>query len=225
MSGFSKEWNNVYQEELQITSWPWSDLVSLVHRYCKDQIISKGAVFELGCGAGPNIPFIQSIGMDYYGVEGSEIIVNNLHQKFPNLKEKVKIGDFTDINQFTSLPIIDIIIDRAAVTHNNLPSIKRTLEYSYSALNSGGYFIGIDWFSTKHDDFKMGVSGGDKYTRTNIRSGQFTGVGCVHFSDEKHLRNIFVNFDIISLEEKVIINYATKNKHQFSSWNIVARKK
>ena len=225
MKGFSEEWNEIYGNNLQLTSWPWSDLISLVYRYCDSVISRKGAVFELGCGSGPNIPFIRSLGMSYYGVEGSRAVVEGIHQKFPELKEKVTTGDFTSIDQFKSLPNIDIIIDRAAVTHNDLSSIKRTLEYGYNALNSGGYFIGVDWFSTKHDDFKMGVSGGDKYTRTNIRSGQFTGVGGVHFSDEKDLRNIFVNFDIISLEEKVIINYATKNKHQFSSWNIVARKK
>jgi len=223
--GFSLEWENVYKKGSQLTSWPWTDLISLIYRHCGGLIKSNGTVLELGCGAGPNIVFIKSLGMKYYGIEGSETVVKGLYKKFPELKNKVTAGDFTDINQFTSLPSIDIIVDRAAVTHNNLPSIKRTLEYSYSALNSGGYFIGVDWFSTKHDDFKMGVSGGDKYTRTNIQEGQFTNVGHVHFSDERHLRDIFVNFDIISLEEKVIINHATKNKHRFASWNIVARKK
>ena len=209
MSGFSNEWNAVYQENLQITSWPWSDLISLIYRHCKDIIEQRGAVFELGCGAGPNIPFIQSLGMDYYGVEGSPTVVNSLHEKFPELKNRVVVGDFTDHKCYINLPNIDIVIDRAAVTHNNLYAIKCTLENSFNIMRSGGYFIGIDWFST----------------RTDIESGQFSNIGNVHFSDEQHLRSLFFEFDIISLEEKVINSYEPQDKHQFSSWNIVAKKR
>jgi len=224
--GFSSEWEDVYKKRSQLTSWPWTDLVSLVYRYCKDVIKhGKGVVLELGCGAGPNIPFIKSLGMTYYGIEGSEAIVDSLHEKFPELNSQVVVGDFTSIDQFVSLPKIDIVIDSAAVTHNDFSSVSRTLDCSYSALKSGGYFIGVDWFSTNHDDFLKGVSGGDKYTRTNIQEGQFTNVGNVHFSNEEHLRSLFKKFDIISLEEKIVTNFNLKNNHKFASWNIVARKK
>ena len=71
MSGFSTEWEDIYLNGEQLTSWPWSDVISLMHRYCKDVVSKKSVVFELGCGVGPNIPFIQSLGMNYYGVDGS----------------------------------------------------------------------------------------------------------------------------------------------------------
>ena len=225
MSSFSKEWEDVYRKELQLTSWPWSSLVSLVCRYCKDSIISNGVVFELGCGYGPNIPFIQSLGMDYYGVEGSATVVSKLHQKYKELKDKVVVGDFTNIKCFDNVPDIDIIIDRAAVTHNNFSDIKFTLKNSYDALKNGGYFIGIDWFSTKHSDSILGKQSEDRFTRTDIEMGQFKDVGRVHFSDEKHLRSLFSDFDIISLNERVIKSYEPLNNHQFASWNIVAKKR
>ena len=225
MNGFSDEWNEIYNKNLQLTSWPWSDLVSLVYRYCGDAISRNGLVFELGCGAGPNIPFIQSLGMNYYGIEGSEAVVKKLHQKFPELREKVTVGDFTQEDCFSRLPEVDIIVDRASVTHNNQSAIVSTLKNSYDVLRPNGYFIGIDWFSTKHSDFGLGRESDDVYTRTDIARGQFENVGNVHFSDEKHLRSLFSSFDIISLEEKVINIYEPKNNHQFSSWNIVARKR
>jgi|SaaInlV_100m_DNA_6_1039743.scaffolds.fasta_scaffold36117_2 hypothetical protein len=93
-SGFSQEWEDRYCKESQLTSWPWTDLVSLVFRHCK-KVVPGGKVFELGCGAGPNYPFFQSLSMDYYAVEGSKTIVNLLHKKYPNLKNKVIVGDFT----------------------------------------------------------------------------------------------------------------------------------
>ena len=225
MNGFSEEWDEIYNKNLQLTSWPWSDLVSLVYRHCSSAISRNGLVFELGCGAGPNIPFIQSLGMNYYGVEGSETVVNNLHQKFPELKENVTVGDFTQEDCFSRLSEVDVIVDRASVTHNNLSDIKNILKGSNDVLKNGGYFIGIDWFSTKHSDFSLGEQEGDMYTRTNIETGQFKNVGSVHFSDENHLRSIFSGFKIVSLEEKVIKSYEPQKNHQFSSWNIVAQKK
>ena len=164
----------------------------------------------------------------------------------PDFLNKIKFNDrITDLSKYSGYSIniipelsvnlekkgkkkrrdIDIIIDRAAVTHNDLPAIKRTILNSFDKLKVGGYFIGIDWFSTKHSDFQLGVQGGDRYTRTNIKEGQFKGVGNVHFSDEEHMRSLFLGFDIISLEEKIINNYELQNNHQFASWNIVARKR
>ena len=134
MNGFSSEWNGIYKDGMQLTSWPWSDLVSLLYSHCKDSIRSNGVVLELGCGAGPNIPFIQSLGMEYYGIDGSTEVVDILRDKFPNLKGKAVVGDFTDIECCIDLPSPDIIIDRAAVTHNNLSAIKHTLENSFNLL-------------------------------------------------------------------------------------------
>ena len=225
MNGFSEEWDEIYNKKLQLTSWPWSDLVSLVYRHCSDAISRKGVVFELGCGVGPNIPFIQSLGMSYYGVEGSKTVVKKLHQEFPEMKERVAVGDFTQKDCFSKLPEVDIVIDRASVTHNNQLSIVNTLKNSCDVLKSGSHYIGIDWFSTKHSDFVLGKEGSDVNTRIDIEYGQFENVGNVHFSDEKHLRTLFSSFDIISLEEKIINIYEPKNNHQFSSWNIVARKR
>lgn len=221
----SNEWNELYNNDLQLTSWPWSDLVSLVNKHCNAAISKNGVVFELGCGYGPNIPFVESLNMTYYGVDGSESVVKKLLNKFPALKQRIMAADFTKKECFLKLPKVDIIIDRASVTHNNELSIASVLKNSYDALKPGGYFVGIDWFSTKHSDFSLGEEGDDAFTRQNIPSGQFENVGIVHFSDEKHLYELFSNFEIISLEEKIINKYKPRNNHQFSSWNIVAKKK
>jgi len=225
MNSFSSEWDKIYLSGQQLTSWPWSDVVSLIYRYCKDSISKKSVVFELGCGVGPNIPFIQSLGMNYYGIDGSKVVVNKLHIKYNDLKDQINVGDFTSTDCFAKIPDVDIIIDRAAVTHNNLQSIKNTLKNSHNALKSGGFFIGIDWFSTKHSDYNLGKKSGDKYTYSDIETGQFENIGNVHFSDEAHIRSLFSDFDIVHLSEKVINNYETKDNHQFASWNIVAKKK
>ena len=43
-----------YKEKLQMSIWPWSDLVTAVMRL---RLPASTRVLELGCGAGANIPF------------------------------------------------------------------------------------------------------------------------------------------------------------------------
>ncbi len=221
---FSNDWENCYAGNTHLSVWPWSDIVSLVHRHCKP-LISSGSVkvLELGCGAGANIPLFLALGWDYYGVEGSPTIVSKLHQRYPDLVTKILVGDFTVSIPFNET--FDLVIDRASLTHNTTSSIINALEISLQSLNSGGIFIGSDWFSVNHSDYTLGEKTEDIYTRVNYSKGQFLGVGKVHFSDEIHIRSLLKNFDILYLEEKEIRSYEPKNDHKFSSWNFVARKK
>ena len=73
--------------------WPWSDLVSLVMQYKLPK--EEFRVLELGCGAGANIPLFIALGADYYAVEGSQTIVNQLHKQYPQFKDNIIVGDFT----------------------------------------------------------------------------------------------------------------------------------
>ena len=220
---FDSNWEQRYAENTHLSVWPWSDLVSLVHRHCKPLIAAKaGRVLELGCGAGANIPLFLALGMDYYAIEGSPTIVAQLHQRYSNLVENIRIGDFT-VDQPLGV-FFDVVIDRASLTHNNTSSIKNALKISFSIIKPGGLFIGTDWFSTKHTDFSSGEMAGDYYTHNNFNNGQFVGVGNVHFSDETHLRDLFSKFEILYMEEKVVRRYEPNDNHQFASWNIVAKR-
>ena len=60
---FSQEWEQRYAENTHMSIWPWSDVVSLVHRHCKPLISAGGGeCLELGCGAGaPIYPFVSYI--------------------------------------------------------------------------------------------------------------------------------------------------------------------
>lgn len=221
--GFSSEWEERYSENTHLSVWPWSDVVSLVHRHCRPLIAAGvGRVLELGCGAGANIPLFRAFGMDYYAVEGSPTIVKQLHQRYPDLAEKILVGDFSLEQPFGG--DFDLVIDRASLTCNNTVSIRNALKIAFDSLKSGGIFIGSDWYSKNHDDFLVGEKSDDEYTRTNHSKGQFIGTGKVHFSDEAHLRDLFSDFEIVFMEEKLMRRREPRDNHQFASWNIVARK-
>ncbi|WP_165664143.1 class I SAM-dependent methyltransferase [Metapseudomonas otitidis] len=218
---FSIEWEQRYAASTHLSIWPWSDVVSLTKRHCRD--LGPGQrVLELGCGAGANIPFFQSLGVDYHAVEGSPTIVGQLHQRFSGLTECIVAGDFTQAWPFPAG--FDLVLDRASLTCNGESAIRRCLSQVLESLRPGGLFIGIDWYSSRHSDAQLGDMAEDGRTRTNITQGSFAGTGRVHFSDEAHLRDLFAGFELVFLEEKQALRHEPADGHRFASWNLVARK-
>ena len=214
---FSHEWDKAYKNSCQMSKWPWSDLVSYVMRLNLAQNLK---VLEIGCGAGANIPFFLDLEVEYFAIEGSETIVSQIKRKYPRLSNRIVKGDFT-----TELPFchkFDLVVDRSALTHNDTSAIQESIRLIQNKLQKGGYFIGIDWFSTLHSNANDGYEV-DSYTRSNCQ-GQFKGVGKVHFSDKHHLYKLFKDFSFLKLEHKVIETIVPRS-HNFAAWNFILQKK
>ena len=94
--GFSEEWETLYQQNEQNSVWPWSNLVSLAHRY--GNLHENMRVLELGCGAGANIPFFVSQKAEYYGIDGSQTVVERLQKRFEKQTVHVMAADFTKMS-------------------------------------------------------------------------------------------------------------------------------
>lgn len=219
---FSQQWDQKYKENTHLSQWPWSDLVSFVMRHARpDKKDFK--VLELGCGAGANIPFFKKLDVQYFGIEGSPAMVKNLKEFYPDLSDRLIVSDFTQDIPFDET--FDLIVDRASLTHNTTEAIKRCLDLVCQKTKPNGKFIGIDWFSTKHSDYQAGVEAEDSYTRTNIEKRTFSGVGRVHFSDKKHLLELFDSFDIKALEHKIHEYMIPEENYQIAMWNLFAVKK
>lgn len=218
---FSTEWDVRYSENTHLSVWPWSDLVSYFHRYVKP-FSANTKILEIGFGAGANIPFFRALGVDYSGIEGSQIICLKVCQNYPELKDKLYVGDFLT---FKFPDKYNVIVDRASMTHNSTSSIKKGLKNLSNSLLSGGKYIGIDWFSTSHSDFKLGDAV-DEFTRNNISEGQFVGVGNVHFSTKEHVVELFseAGFRVTILEHKQNSSEIPNAGHLFAAWNLVAEK-
>jgi SAM-dependent methyltransferase len=221
-------WEETYSSGRHINSWPWSDLISLYFRN-RGEILSLKpktpmSVLELGPGTGNNIPFWKSINTDYFAIEQSSAAIEFCLEKFPELVNNIWPGDFSifPLKEGT----FDLVCDRASITHGTTMDIRSSLSNTLRGLKAGGLFIGVDWFSTSHSDFALPASNIDSNTRSNFMSGQFVGLGKVHFSDQNHLLDLFKDFEILELNEKLVSkNYPKDNPHQFASWNIVARKR
>ena len=217
---FSKEWNKIYKSNLQLSIWPWNDLISLVNKYRK-KTKKKIRVLELGCGAGANIPFLQSLNYEYYSIEGSSEIVKKIKKKYPKLKRRIVIGDFTKEQPFKNK--FDIIIDRGSLTHNDNQSIKKALKLIFKSLSNDGLFISIDWFSKKDSDFKKGVRI-DSFTKTKIKTGKLKNVGIIYFTDISNLKKLFNKWKILEIYEKTYNYYKPNKNFKRAAWTIIAKK-
>ena len=217
----SQDWDNCYKDNKQMSTWPWSNLVSLVMRYASPNK-PKFRVLELGCGAGANIPFFLSLNVEYFAIESSPTIVEVLKKKFPNLKDNIVVGDFTKNLHFKNN--FDLVIDRSSVTHNATKDIKQCLDAVYDALYDGGKYIGVDWFSTLNPEYKSGKHDQDIFTRTDYTNGQFANVGRVHFSDKSHLLDLFNKFKILLLQHSIVEIQIPKNSKIIAVWDLVAEK-
>lgn len=220
---FSNEWDDLYRANTHLSTWPWSDLVSYVHRYAKPSAGFK-RVLELGCGAGANIPFFVKLCVDYCAVEGSPAIVERVLTTYPELRGKIIVADFT-----RSIPFdgpFDLVVDRISLAHNTTDAMDRTLKMIFNLLRNGGKFIGIDWFSDQHQDATLGELV-DSHTRRNFpSSSHLAGTGKVHFCDREHLVNLLegTGFRIERLEHKLNQVFVPENAGQLGWWNFVAVK-
>jgi len=219
---FSSEWEILYGKNAHMSSWPWSDLVSMVMRFAKPSK-DNFKILELGCGAGANIPFFINLGVQYFSIDGSATIIKKLKEKFPTLKENLLVGDF--INEIPFETSFDLVVDRASVTCNSTKNIQKCLNMVYDKLKDGGKFIGIDWYSTECSDYDKGTKLDDDFTCTGHKEGEFANIGIIHFSNKPHLMELFKKFNILHLEHKIIKKEYPDDKHILASWNIVVEKK
>lgn len=218
---FSAEWDVRYSENTYVALWAWSDLVSYFHRYAKP-FQSETKVLEIGFGAGANIPFFRALGVDYSGIEGSRTIHSRVCESYPELKDKLYLGDFVS---YEYPDTYDVIVDRSSMTCNSTLAIYKGLKLLSKHLGVGGKYIGIDWFSTCHSDYMLGNII-DEFTRCNITKGQFVGIGNVHFSTKEHILDLFsgAGFRITRLEHKQNFSEIPNTGHIFASYNLVAER-
>jgi len=219
---FSIDWDQRYQENTHMSVWPWTDMVSNVMRFSKPTG-PNFKVLELGCGAGANIPFFKSFDfVEYFSIEGSETIVKTLHEKFPELKNNIVVGDFTREIPFDCS--FDLVVDRAGFVCSSTKGMKDCLNLVYKKLINNGKFIGIDMYSTMNSEFSKGETAEDKFTKQNFKEGTFANTGKVHFSDKPHIYELFSKFNILYLEHKIYQREIPNDDYTFATWNIVAEK-
>ena len=219
----AKAWDDLYASGRQISIWPWSDVVSLVMRHARPPADQPDfRMIELGCGVGANIPFFSALGIDYHGIDASPTAIVRLRNAFPLLGQNLLVGDFTG-----SWPVegeFDLVVDRAAITHNDMKGVASAFAEVGRRLKPGGKLVCVDLFSAASSEASAGEPGSETGTRVNFSEGPLSGTGLAHFFDEAELRTLLAGFDILHLQHKVVTTIGPEANRDFSSWSLVAKR-
>jgi SAM-dependent methyltransferase len=216
---FSKEWEESYRQNVQMALWPWTDIVVMVMKYARPTA-NTAKVLELGCGPGANIPFLLSLGLDYYAIDGSESVVQNVRERFPQCAQQIVVGDFTEKIPFEMQ--FDLVIDRASLPHNTHQSIKKCLALVWQKMTPNAKYVGVDWFGVESTDFHKGKVAGDEFCRSD--AGFYVGMGPTHFFTRSIINDLFDRFKMVAMEEKKMTRYLPEEGWAQSTWNFVAQK-
>lgn len=219
---FSQNWEQRYSENLQMSRWPWSDLVALYFRFVPRNIQPR--ILELGAGSGANIPFLASLKTEFFANDGSPTIIQNLKERFPEHAQNFKVCDFT--KDFGVEGTFDVIFDRASLTHNALCDLRPTILQIARSLKPNGIFLGIHWFSDQNTYATRGESvKGEERTRAGFKEGPFKGIEPVHFFSEEEIRILFEPFEILYFEHLKREQLDPMDRTVHSYWNFVVRKR
>lgn len=220
----SSNWEMVYRTGGHNNSWPWSDMVSLFHRYRKLINAQEFSILDLGSGTGNNYPFWKSLNSNYFGIDISQSATDIFLSKYPEVGNRVICGDFSQMKTLNKE--FDVICDRGAITCGSRVQVSETIPMVYESLKKGGIYLGIDWYSKQSSDFSLPSEIVDENSRRDVDSPSLGGIGTIHFANKRDMLEIFSKFEILELSEKVITRYLPHEleNNQFASWNIVARK-
>ncbi len=221
---FSEKWEDAYVQNKHYSVWPWSNLISIFYKVYDSQ--KHIDVLELGCGAGANIPFFNTLSnIRYHGVDGSPTAIQYLVNKFPHQSDDLKAEDFS--KQFGFEKKFDVIFDRAALTCNRLSGIEDCLKKVDEHLKPGGYFIGVDWYSTSSTYAGLGkeLCDGGK-TRSEYESGPFKNVEPVHFFDKEEILRLFNGYELEFLQHTDAESFDLDSScsYHHTGWNFIFKK-
>ena len=222
---FGNRYDEVYREGLQKSVWPWSSVVTILHKL-KKYLNPNAKILEIGCGMGANIELIQSLEYEYFGIDFSPYAINEILNLHPELSSALVAGDFTKNISFFGNKF-DIILDRASLTCNPTSKIKNCIELIKKELITDGFFVGVDWYSTDHTGFKMGKSEEDEFSLIFDEKNSLFDPPRMHFSSKEHINDLFKEFEIIHFEHKLVKILKSKFSRPdcLASWNFVAQLK
>ena len=240
MTSFDKSWEDlIYAKQQHINRYPYGELVSIFFnslKYLPEGIRRNKKqlkVLELGSGAGNNLWFINELGYQVYGIDGSETACNIAKK---NLKKRGASNIVIQQAYFDELPFgndsIDLIIDRESTCCGKFSDIKRWWSEANRVLKKEGVVISFKFSDDNPSliDIKKGKINAtfiEENTYTNVDKGTFKDTGIVHFSTYNELFDLFDFLDIKFInkhDNKTIYNSGDHSFH-YSEWIVVGVKK
>ncbi|AOT07451.1 class I SAM-dependent methyltransferase [Pseudoalteromonas luteoviolacea] len=188
-------WESIYRSGKQLNRYPFSDIVSLVF-----QLRSKTPdlrVLEVGCGAGNNIYFMASEGVDVAGIDCAPSAIEFAKRRIgkDGLSADLKVGSFVELpwqdNTF------DLVIDRSALNCVPRPQVQLALKDIARVLKPGGR-IYSQIYSDLHPAHRSAKNTSRNFTTELTYSG-FTDIDGLYFASKEDSLQLFSHFEFVDI--------------------------
>jgi SAM-dependent methyltransferase len=191
-----KAWEHVFQNQ-EWGKYPPEELIRFAaKKFYKAPHKAGVRILDLGCGTGACTWYLSREGFSTFGIDGSTAAIRKAKQRFTaeGLRGEFMIGDIASIPYLNES--FDGIIDVCSIQHNQFYFAKKVVSDIYRVLKYGGVF------------FSMLASDG-------TWREPFEGKGYVRFYKLRDVKELFRNFEIISLErsERTYCNRTKKIRH------------
>jgi len=197
MRNSGKSWDPIWEKIFSKRQWGQYPEINVVRFVAKNfyPIANRRKVniLDLGCGGGAHSWYLAREGFTVYAVDGSTTAIKQTKIKLAEdqLKAVLKQADFSHLpyrdKQF------DAVIDSAAITCNRIEDAKKIIIEVLRVMKPGGKLFS-----------ELIVE--DKYLKT--------GIGRIHFYNEKEVRELLADFSSIAIDEFMYTTDNRQRRHQ-----------
>lgn len=208
-------WDNIYKD-FQKGGVAWATLSEDIDERFKD-FISKSDfkhkyAFDIGCGTGKYLKFLQSLGFKTDGIDSSETALQ-MTKKLLSDNSKIDVADMfeyeIDKNKY------DLIFSISTIHHGTKSQVKNLVDQIYSALiNDGKFFITLSDLQTAIGGEMLKENLGEEESKkwntfkdhTEIEPGTYAPndgpeKGLAHsFYTKEEVEKMFLKFKNVDLE-------------------------
>lgn len=201
----SVDWEkDIYAKGQQVNTWPYTDVVSVVmSEFPSSQIRQTASFLEIGCGTGNNLWFAGKSGFKVAGMDVSPTAVEFASKRLAS--EGIAHADLR-VGSLVALPWqdeqFDVIVDRAAITHNTYADIRAGLFEVHRVMKPGAFLHSFTLFGLSNPDRKFGTEVAPN-SFDGFSDGFFAKVGLTSFFDFHELDLLFGIFRDVQIVRRV----------------------
>ncbi|NQU57186.1 MAG: class I SAM-dependent methyltransferase [Rhodospirillales bacterium] len=216
LENFDDTWDALYGTGGRHNNrYPFNSVVQFLFSHSpKDVPRDQLLVLEVGCGAGNNLWFAAREGFRVAGIDASKAAIKLATARFreDGLEGDIRVGDATRL-PFDDASV-DLVIDRAAMTHMPKDAIGEAISEVRRVLKPGGKFhfnpFGDRCSSAQRDAHNSTDTGG---TLTGITGGCLVGSGMASVYSRIDVEELFR--DGWNLFNLMRVDYTEMNEPRF----------
>lgn len=214
---FSKDWDRIYGKGEQLNAYPYTEVVSFLHRYQMKDV--KGIALDVGCGSGVHSELMAKIGFKVDAFDASSIVIDYARKKY--FSEKAINFVYSTTENFNFLHRYDLVVDRLCTSQTG----KRATKNFYDKLSNYLFDNSVLFWQGFCDD-NSGRDFAQSYDATDgfwsdFTGGEFKDLGCTTFYSKDDVLEIFKNYEILEFEKVSIIDQLTN--YRKNHWQVILK--